>query len=381
MLFDGLSFGWRTALLLVLFVQLLLLAAALLRVIQNRSANRTMAALLIVLAGVITPWIIGFAGFYDKWMWLTFAPLQINLAVAPLFYLYAHALLTGGWPPHGRWHLAPAIAQFLFYLGSFLLPFDAKMQWAELAFSTIDLITGIGIIAGFGYYASASIYLLRAYRRALASARSDGHRYAARWLERAIAALALLMLVWTVYLVWDWILPLGYTGLMGLYVAIGSFALYLGIEAWRHAALPFPTLQSLQATADNLSPPRDWTALGKTWADRVRQEGWAIDPELSLATLARKLGTNSGHLSRAINEGLGINFSTFINNLRAARVAEMLVEGRQDDLLDLAMEAGFSSKASFNRAFTASFGISPSAWRKAKSQIINEAEIYELRRI
>lgn len=363
-LFDGLSFGWRTAILSVIFVQLLLLAAALLRIIQNRIANRTMAALLFVLAGIITPWLIGFAGFYDKWMWLTFAPLQISLAVAPLFYLYAHALVTGGWPANGKWHLAPAIAQLLFYLISFLLPFDTKMQWAEMASPAVGWITGAGVIVGLVYYCFASLRLLREYRIALSAARSDDHRYAARWLGAAIGALGVLLLIWTSFIVWDLLLPLGYRGLMGLYVAIGAFALYLGIEAWRHAALPFPPLASLQAVADTLPPPRDWQMLGKTWAEKVRAEGWAADPELSLAVLARRLGTNTGHLSRALNEGLGIGFSQFVNDLRARIVADMLAEGRNDDLLDLALEAGFSSKASFNRAFAASFGMPPSHWRR-----------------
>lgn len=363
-LFDGLSFGWRTALLAVIFVQLLLLAAALLRTIRNRVANRTMAALLVVLAGIITPWIIGFAGFYDKWMWLTFAPLQISLAVAPLFYLYAHALVTGAWPADGKWHLIPASAQFLFYSMSFLLPFDTKMLWFEFASPTINWVSGFGTIAGIGHYGFASFTLLRDYRSALVAARSDGHRYAARWLGAAIAALAILLVIWTTYFIGDWLLPLGYRGLMGLYVAIGAFALYLGIEAWRHAALPFPPLASLRATADNLPPPRDWKKLGEAWAEKVKADGWAADPELSLATLARRLGTNTGHLSRAINEGLGVNFSAFVNDLRAQCVADMLREGREDDLLDLALEAGFSSKASFNRAFVASLGVTPSAYRK-----------------
>ena len=96
----------------------------------------------------------------------------------------------------------------------------------------------------------------------------------------------------------------------------------------------------------------------------MKAEDWAADPDLSLATLARKLGTNSGHLSRAINEGLGVNFATFVNDLRARSVAAMMMQGRQDDLLDLALEAGFSSKASFNRAFAATFGTTPSQWRK-----------------
>jgi AraC-like DNA-binding protein len=363
-LLDGLSFGWRTAVLSVIFVQLLMLAAALLRVLQNRTANTAMAALLVVLAGIITPWTIGFAGFYDKWMWLTFAPLQISLAVAPLFYLYAHALATGGWPARGRWHLLPAAVQLLFYCVCFLLPFDLKMRWAELSSPAISLVTGTGIIAGLGYYSLASFRLLREYRLALSAARSDDHRYAARWLGRAITALAVLLVIWTTYLVWDWLLPLGYRGLMGLYVTIGAFALYLGIEAWRHAALPFPPLASLRAAADNLPPPRDWKVLGRIWADKVTAEGWAADPELSLASLARKLGTNTGHLSRAINEGLGVNFSVFVNALRARCVADMLENGRSESLLDLALEAGFSSKASFNRAFFASLGATPSAYRK-----------------
>lgn len=363
-LFEGLSFGWRTALLSVIFVQLLLLAAALLGVLQNRTANCTMAALLFVLAGIITPWLIGFAGLYDKWMWLTFAPLQISLAVAPLFYLYAHALVTGGWPANGKWHLAPGIAQFMFYTASFLLPFDLKMRWADISSPALGWITGAGVVIGLCYYCRASFRLLRDYRDALAAARSDDHRYAARWLAGAIAALGLLLLVWSTFIVWDWLLPLGYRGLMGLYVAIGAFALYLGIEAWRHAALPFPPIASLHAVADTLPSPRDWQALGKAWAVKIAAEGWAADPELSLATLARRLGTNTGHLSRALNEGLGVGFSHFINDLRAHSVAAMLAEGRDDDLLDLALEAGFSSKASFNRAFAASFGMPPSQWRK-----------------
>ena len=362
-LLDGLSFGWRTALLFVMFVQLLVLALALTRMLQNRVANRTMAALLIVLAGILIPWMIGFAGFYDKWMWLTFAPFQISLAVAPLFYLYAYALVTGQWLDKGKWHLIPAAGQLLFLTGSFLLPFTMKMRWADLVSPAVTWVTSIGIVLGLGYYCYASFRLLQTYRAALAAARSDGHRYAALWLGNAIAALAMLLLIWTSFLVWDLLSPLGYSGLMWLYIAIGAFALYLGIEAWRHSALPFPPLHTLLATADTLPPPRDWAELGKLWADKVKTEDWASDPDLSLATLARKLGTNSGHLSRAINEGLGVNFSTFVNDLRSRRVAAMIDAGRSEDLLDLALEAGFSSKASFNRAFAATLGMTPSAYR------------------
>ena len=98
---EGLTFGWRSATLTLVIVQLLVLAAALTRPLANRVANRTLAALLVVLAGIVTPWAIGFAGLYDRWRWLTFAPFQITLAVAPLLWLYVGALTTGRWPARG----------------------------------------------------------------------------------------------------------------------------------------------------------------------------------------------------------------------------------------------------------------------------------------
>ena len=158
-----------------------------------------------------------------------------------------------------------------------------------------------------GVYGAASLHALNGYRRRLADQRSDDSRYAVRWLGHAIVASLTLLPIWTVYVVWDVIAPLGYVKLMGLYLTIAVFALYIGVEGWRHAGLAFPVLTvAPQSTA---APVRDWTLQGKAWAARVRAEGWSADPELSLSTLSARLGANTGYLSRALNEGLGINFS------------------------------------------------------------------------
>ncbi len=362
-MFNGLTFGWRTAVLAVAFVQLLALASALCRVLANRVANRTLAALLIVLAGILMPWLIGFAGFYDRWRWLTFAPFQITLAVAPLIWLYAQALVHGRWPPNGWRHLIPAMVQAVFLTASFLLPMPLKDRWSDVIHQPYSIAADLATIVGLGWYGIAGLRMLGTYRTLLATQRSDDHRFASRWLSRAIGATLLLLPVWAVYGLWDAIAPIGYVGLMGLYVAIAAFALYLGIEGWRHAALPFPHLDDL-AVPDAASPPRDWRALGEQWAAMVAAEQWHLDPDLSLAILAQRLGTNTSHLSRAVNEGLGLNFSSFIARMRAQTVAEALRGGSKADLLDLALDAGFSSKASFNRAFLVTFGQTPSAYRR-----------------
>ena len=59
---DGHVCGWRSALLTAAVLQLLAIAAALPRALIKRTSNRTLRALLVVLAGVLLPWLIGFEG-------------------------------------------------------------------------------------------------------------------------------------------------------------------------------------------------------------------------------------------------------------------------------------------------------------------------------
>ena len=82
--------GWRTAVLTLVSAQVLAVVAALLQPARNRSANRTLAALLVIVVGVLTPFTLGYAGAYDVWPWLSFAPFAVTLAVGPLLYGYAH---------------------------------------------------------------------------------------------------------------------------------------------------------------------------------------------------------------------------------------------------------------------------------------------------
>ncbi|QGN55008.1 helix-turn-helix domain-containing protein [Novosphingobium sp. Gsoil 351] len=360
---QGLVYGWRSAILSVAFAQLLLLAIALLRPIQNRIANRILAVLLVVLAGVITPWMIGFAGFYDRWQWLSFAPFAISLAIAPLTYFYVVSLTTGRLPQRTWFHLAPAVVQFTYLAGAFLLlrqPF--KNDWLTQSSPTHDLIVNLGVVLGLGTYGGLCRSLIGQYRTRLIRQRSDTHRLMLGWLSRAVAALFVLLAIWATYGIWDLIRPLGYFGLMGLYAAIAAFALFLGIEGWRHSTVPFPTLAELQISEPGTT---DWSGKAGEWAGRIIRERIFADPELSVPKLAKILGTNTSYVSRAFNDGLGESFSAYVNRLRCEDVAERLRQGSAGDLLDLALESGFSSKASFNRAFKATFGASPSAYRQA----------------
>lgn len=361
-----LVFGWRTALLALLSVEILILAAALAIQPRNRAANRILAAFLVVVIGVMTPYTIGFAGFYDAWMGLTFAPFALPLFLAPLLYGYTHALVRGHPPRLWRWHLAPGFAQLIYMTAAFLLPFELKMAWADRGDGPwVSNLVSLGVTVGLIAYSFAALRLLRAYRTGLADQRSDDDRFAARWLGRVLFAMGAATLIWSAWQVWGLATRrVDYFEFFWLHLAFGFIGLALGVEGWRHAALRFAPLVEADAapTAD-----RDWSAVAADIERRTREAGWWSEPELSLPGLARLLGTNTGRVSRAINIGLGMNFSAFVNGLRAEGVAEALRARPEADLLDLAFDMGFASKASFNRAFRARFGMAPSQYRRHAS--------------
>lgn len=365
-----LDFGWRTALLGLMIFQIAALAVALGSASTRRTANRLLAGALLVIAGLLAPYAIGFAGAYDLWRDLTFAPFAVSLALGPLLYAYAHALEVGRLPRRMAWHIAPPLAQFLYFGVCFLLPLDTKWSWytgphQEVATPVLDMLA----LASLGVYAWAIGRVLRDYRRRLADARSDDDLFSARWLGRVRAAIVLGLLVEVGFWLWSALTGgIDYFQQAGLYFALGALGLYLGVSGWRHAGLPETfILDDTPVTDEPARVAPDWGTIAAEFSARTRAEGWWREPALTLPRLARCLGTNSGRLSRAINLGLGVNFSVFINGLRADGVAEALAARTNADLLALAFEMGFASKASFNRAFQARYGLPPSRYRQKVS--------------
>ena len=86
-----------------------------------------------------------------------------------------------------------------------------------------------------------------------------------------------------------------------------------------------------------------------------------LDPKLTLSQLADHLEVRPNILSQVINEGMNITFHDLINGYRLKEVKRKLLDPREEHkkILALAFESGFQSKASFNRIFKKSEGVSP----------------------
>jgi AraC-like DNA-binding protein len=90
------------------------------------------------------------------------------------------------------------------------------------------------------------------------------------------------------------------------------------------------------------------------------------DMELTLFSLSKQLKIHPNHLSQIINQHRNQNFFDYINEQRVNDVKDALLSDKYDNhsLLGVAHEFGFSSKASFNRAFKKFTGMTPSEFKK-----------------
>ena len=85
------------------------------------------------------------------------------------------------------------------------------------------------------------------------------------------------------------------------------------------------------------------------------------NPELVISDLSIKLDTHSKKVSQVINQGFNLNFNDFVNNHRIRALLDKIEKGEHSiqTLLSLALECGFNSKSTFNRAFKRATSLSP----------------------
>ena len=89
--------------------------------------------------------------------------------------------------------------------------------------------------------------------------------------------------------------------------------------------------------------------------------------DLTLTELARHVEVSTHHLSQVFSESIGTSFFDYINARRVEEVKRRLADPREASasILDIALAAGFNSKAAFNSAFRKHVDTTPSAFRRA----------------
>src|SRR5580704_8799736 len=100
-----------------------------------------------------------------------------------------------------------------------------------------------------------------------------------------------------------------------------------------------------------------------------------LDRQVKLKELARVACLSEFHFHRIFGAVSGETLNNFTNRLRLEKATRLLRYSDQS-VTDIALDCGFSSSATFSRAFRSGYGTSPSQFRKSgeikKSKICKE---------
>ncbi|MBE7438990.1 MAG: helix-turn-helix domain-containing protein [Spirochaetales bacterium] len=109
----------------------------------------------------------------------------------------------------------------------------------------------------------------------------------------------------------------------------------------------------------NLDP--SW--LGPRILAAFEAEKMHLDENFGVSDLARYVGVRPDQISAFISKELASSFPELVNRYRVATARQMLLERDDLNILQIAFECGFGSKATFNRVFKSQSGQTPAEFR------------------
>lgn len=114
---------------------------------------------------------------------------------------------------------------------------------------------------------------------------------------------------------------------------------------------------------------QEQTALLQRLETFIQEQGFT-QSNLTLNRLAALLGTKQYLLRNLINQSLGYrNFSSYLNDQRLPLACDWLLNKPNLPVTDIALDLGYGSITSFNRAFKARYNKTPSEYRSVASPI------------
>ncbi len=102
-----------------------------------------------------------------------------------------------------------------------------------------------------------------------------------------------------------------------------------------------------------------------------------LDDALDLDSLARLADFSPFHFHRVFCGMVGEPVKTHVRRLRLERAAAVLKHGAKDDLLHVALDAGYDSHEAFTRAFGKRFGTPPSDYRRLHRSVAPSGVVYD----
>jgi len=88
-----------------------------------------------------------------------------------------------------------------------------------------------------------------------------------------------------------------------------------------------------------------------------------INPEINIESTAATLGTTRSKINKLLKAELGLTFTAYVNKLRLAEAARLLIEEEHLSVKQIALGVGFVNVTYFNALFKKEYGCAPKTFR------------------
>ena len=334
----------------------------------NKIANKFLAVILWFFAYRLLVEVFGLFGIgtYDAWYHIL---LEYNWAYGALIFFFVKASVTPNFKLNLRkdWvHFLPVVIEFAWsnFIKSQNFYWDGTREsltwlgyWGYVVwmhYPTMYIVCAALIIF---YSKKAEVLIANANATGITEGKSK-----TKWLRWFLLILRyfsilIIVIVLTDLIFFDYAFNRTYNYPLFIVLAIITYGLGLvGFSKRNESIIKHKVELSKQEQKQLKDIASNLNAL-------MHAEKFYKNPDLSLAKLSKHLNIKPYLLTKCLNHHFEKKFSDYINELRIEELKQLLrnPENSKFTLLSLAFEAGFNSKASFNRAVKKVTGKSPSA--------------------
>lgn len=334
---------------------------------EERLSDALLGWVMLFLAMEIQDYTFGFAGINFLWNEMNGFPRGTALLFGPSIYFYLRAQTNRDFRLEQKHllHLLPWLIPFLIELMIFLMGSHAVQRWQSSdLFSYMVYPRQLLLWGSYIFYFSKSLALYREYRAWAQNQFSDQDMISFTWFRNLVYFMIFgIVLKESMGMIDRW-LDLDFYQDWWWNLAMVAIIFYVGI--WGYAQVQPNEIKYTNSEIDPLPESKNTAPDDlSSWKEKIEvlmsEQKPYLEPQLSLKSLAHLLKTNPSILSAAINQNFQKNFNDFINEYR---VNEFLSLSKSPDfehytLLALALECGFNSKSTFNRAFKKITGQTP----------------------
>ena len=377
------DFNEKSSVLLIFFFNAVVFSLLLFiqGVTKNSSHSKWLAAFLLLGGLYICPFMLGYAGWYSIQSYrefMFFVPFQQLFLIGPVFFFYIKALLNPEFKltRKGAFHFLPALFYLLYSVIVFVgdkLVLEEFYFYADGRDKDLDFWYQMAGLFSMLFYLFNSLKHYFKYRKLSLQEVSFADEIAFTWIKHFIIAFGLILLLRVLFFILnpEW----GEFGskywyylcfsILLLYISISGYSNTIKTSSGFHSGVFIESEPSeVVIKVENKIKTSEVMAMHE-WKDKIihlfDQDKIYQNPNLTLSQVASLLDTNRNIISKAINQEFKMNFNDFVNQKRAEAVIEELKNGKHttNTLLSIALDCGFNSKTTFNRAFKKHTGSTP----------------------